>query len=299
VAEPLTPEEIDALLNSLKESSTSAAPEPAPVAEIEVTAPANPVPFGDLSRDTATKLSSVADSIRFSLEKSLKHILQLPFTLRVTHVGMAGPSSSPACLLRLSDSAIGALEFDNNLAAAMADRLMGGQARPLPRPVAELELAILKPVFESMAEAVSHALRHYGLSAVAFRDEETRFDSGVRAGLEFDLNGLKGEVRFLFPNLFTPNHASADPMASDDWVIELGRAEMTAHALLDLKVGQIIKLDRHAEASLVLKTADSEFPGRPVLDGDRLLFSVSPWSAELPLRTPVHGASAPSREEIN
>lgn len=273
MAEPLTPEEIDALLNSLKESAPAAAAEP--VVETAPTPEFNPVPFGDLSRETADRLSAVAESLRTMLEKALKPVLSLPFSTRVSQVGLAWPTVAPTTFLRLNPGAlIGALDFDANLATAMADRLMGGQARPASRPVGELEQAILAPIFEDFATSLAYALRHYGLSVTTFQDEEARFDAGVQAAIEFDLNGLKGAVRVLLPNLFTPAVETEATVESNDWIIELGQAELTAHALIDLKVGQIVKLDRHADANLVLKAGEASYTGRPVLDGDRMLFAV-------------------------
>lgn len=276
MAEPLTPEEIDALLNSLKESAAAPVDAPAPEPEPEVTAPA--MPFGELSRETADKLTVVAESLKSGLEKHLKPILQLPFTIRVTQIGLARSLKTPLTLLKFNPSeSVGALDFDNNLATAMADRLMGGQARPASRPAGDLERAILTPVFQAFSLSLNHALRHQGTFVTIFHDEDTRSDSTLQATLEFDLSGLRGAVRVLLPNLFTAHTETEAPVTKQetDWVIELGKAEISAHALIDLKVGEIIKLDRHADANLVLKTGEIEFIGRPVLDGDRLLFAIA------------------------
>jgi flagellar motor switch protein FliM len=283
VAEPLTPEEIDALLNSLKESTSSpVAVEATPEPEVPAALPS--MPFGELSRDTAEKLSSVAESLKAGLEKHLKHILQIPFTVKVAQLGLARGISNPISFLKLSpDETIGALDFDNNLATAMADRLMGGQARSASRPAGDLETRILAPVVQVFAGCLTHALRHQGAVVSTFQDEDVRVDAGLQIAIEFDIDGLKGAVRVILPNLFVdldlaPTQGEFRPR---DWVIELGKTEISAQALLDLKVGQIVKLDRHADANLVLVAGDCEFIGRPVLDGDRLLFSIAGARAEM------------------
>lgn len=276
MAEPLTPEEIDALLNSLKESTAAPAdsnPTSAPEPEPEVSAPA--MPFGELSRDAATKLGIVADSFRSALEKSFKPLLQLPFTIRVASLGLARPVRHPLTFLRFApDNFVGALDFDNNLATAMADRLMGGQARPASRPAGDLERSVLAPVFTAIAGDLAYGLRHYGQSISVFFDEDASIDNGVQIALEFDLSGLHGGIRVILPHLFSTSSV-VEKAASGDWIVELGSASMTAQALMDLKVGDIVKLDRHADSNLVMIAGDERFVGRPVLDGDRLLYSVS------------------------
>jgi flagellar motor switch protein FliM len=281
VAEPLTPEEIDALLNSLKESTgpaaeVSTAPTPAanPECAPEVSAPA--MPFGELSRESAEKLGHVAESFRASIERNLKPVLQLPFSVRVASLGLARPIATPLAFLKFTpDGFIGALDFDNNLATAMADRLMGGQGRPASRPAGDLERFVLSPLFDSLAESLTHGLRHQGQSVAVFSDEDAAAGAGVQISLEFDLSGLMGGIRVVLPNLFSSSETETTKAINDDWFVELGSASMTAQALLDLQVGDIVKLDRHADANLVLTCGEETFLGRPVLDGDRLLFSVA------------------------
>lgn len=271
MAEPLTQEEIDALLSSLKDGSSGSTTEPEPQA------PAPIAVFGELTSETSRRLTAVAESFAKSFERALKPHLELPLKLSVRRLGLSDQPVRPLALLRFSaDDRVGGIDFEPKLAMAMADRLMGGQARPAPGRPGALEIAVLAPVFQECANALTHALRLTGQAASSFHDEELEVPTGLCAELELDLHGFTGFMTVILPNFFAGEEVVEEaPVEAATWQVELGRARMSAADLLNLKVGDVIRLDRHADAELTLDCVDSRFRGRPALDGTRLLFTVS------------------------
>ncbi len=273
MAEPLTQAEIDALLNSLKDStSSSASSQPE-----EAIAPAPLTVFGELTSELTRRLTLIAECFAKAFERALKPHLEMPVRLTVKQLGLVTQSSQPLAFLRFSaDERVGAIDFEPKLAMAMADRLMGGQARPAPGRAGKIETAVLAPVFQEAANALSYALRHHGQLVSTFYDEELELTSGLEVDFELNLHGFTGSMSFLIPNFFHAIEEIEEAMPVDGaWIVEIGGARMTAQALLDLKVGDIVKLDRHADSDLVLMAGGTKFSGRPVLDGQKLMFSIA------------------------
>lgn len=273
MAEPLTQAEIDALLNSLKDStSSSASSQPE-----EAIAPAPLTVFGELTSDTTRRLTAIAESFAKAFERGLKPHLELPLRLTIKQLGLVTQASRPLAFLRFSaDERVGAIDFEPKIAMAMADRLMGGQARPAPGRPGKLETSVLTPVFQEAANAMSYALRNQGQLVSTFHDEELELASGLQVDFELNLHGFSGGMSFLIPNFFPALEQVEEAEPVDGaWIVELGGARMTAQTLLALKVGDIVKLDRHADADLILNAGGVKFSGRPVLDGQKLMFSVA------------------------
>lgn len=271
MAEPLTQEEIDALLSSLKDGSSGSTTEPEPPA------PAPIAVFGELTSETSRRLSAVAESFAKSFERALKPHLELPLKLSVRRLGLSDQPVRTLALLRFSaDERVGGVDFEPKLAMAMADRLLGGQARPAPGRPGALELAVLAPVFQETANALTHALRLTGQACSSFHDEELEVPTGLCAEFELDLHGFTGLITLLIPNFFASEEPVEEaPALTLTWRVELGRARMSAGDLLNLKVGDIVRLDRHADSELTLDCNDAKLRGRPALDGTRLLFTVA------------------------
>lgn len=283
MAETLSQAEIDALLSSLKESTASPAAS-APVAE-EPPAPIakTTAPFasiGDLRPVTARRLMPIGEGFARHFEKILPALLHLPVQVSVTGFArVTGPVSAHARLLIEPNALPGAISLNDAFGQAVCDRLLGGQLKASARPIGELELVVLKPVFNSVAQSMTYGLRAHGLLVVVAPNEEPPVESGLKMEFNVVASGLNGSFSVVLPDFLhaTPeaDEAATPEAPANEAVIELGRTTITAQELLTLKVGDMLKLDRHADADLTLTLGEATLHGRPVLDGERLLFTLN------------------------
>ncbi|MCC7106042.1 MAG: FliM/FliN family flagellar motor switch protein, partial [Chloroflexi bacterium] len=204
------------------------------------------------------------------------------------------------------------LELDLRLSRAILDRLLGGSGQPNPilRDLTEIELTLLKTIRTVLAGCLREAwsgvfavepdLREPTLSP-EFVQVTLPGESTIRLALEVALLGVSGHVTLCLPHPVlqpvledlsaqvrfasgqgrTVEDAPLDPrdelcQVAVPIVVELGRATLSMRELLQLEVGQVIKLDTPATGDLQVRVGEQpKLWGRPGVIGRNLALQVT------------------------
>lgn len=251
--------------------------------------------------------SALSAQLRIPVAVEMISIEQVPYDeyLRSINQSVFAVMSLPP----LNGQAV--LEIEFGQVFAMVDRMLGGPGRPLNRGVlTDIERPLVKQVVEKMFGALKQAWESVVVVNPTIDGIETSAqfvtiappnDIVLTILFEVKLGELRTAMSLCIPYLvlkpittklsaqkwFASSGRKHSPASrrllstqignsNVECTIRLGKAKILFGEFMNLKVGDIVRLDQRTAHDLPFLVGDiAKFQGRPLLHGKRLVFSVS------------------------
>jgi len=304
--ELLSSDELNELLTAVSEGQVEAAPAAGPARQ-KVIRPFDFRSRGRLTPDQARAVQQVSEEAAAGISNAFGQALRTPVEATVvavepvTYQAFNSSLPDPVCLqlFRLEPGGHhGMFSFEVPLAFAFVDRLLGGGGQVLAqsKPLTEIEQAVITPLFHSVCQRLGAAWA--GIAEVRFRPTEIAVrprevqilppqEPVLQITLTVSNESSVGDMNICLPvaavgALVPPPHAGIEGAEAEQALrravaaaplrlsVELGRAEITIHELLNLQPGQVIRLDsRPGRPLTVAVEGQPYFTGEPGLSGSR------------------------------
>ena len=304
--ELLSSDELNELLTAVSEGQVEAAPA-AGAARQKVIRPFDFRSQSRLTPEQARTIQTVAEKAAAAISNSLGQTLRAPVETNLvaiepaTYQAFNSSLPDPVCLqlFRAEPGGHpGMFSLEVPLAFAFVDRLLGGGGQVLAqnKPLTEVEQAVIAPLFHAVCQRLAAAWADFAQvrfrpSEMAARPREVQVlppqEPVVQITLTVSNEASVGDMNICLPlalvnALVPPPYAASGPADAAQALrravaaaplrlsVELGRAEITIHELLNLQPGQVIRLDTRPGRPLALAVEGQPyFAGEPGLAGNR------------------------------
>jgi len=304
--ELLGSDELNELLTAVSEGQVETAPA-AGAAPQKVIRPFDFRSRGRLTPEQARTVQAVAEKAAAAISNSLGQTLRTPVETNLvaiepaTYQAFNSSLPDPVCLqlFRAEPGGHpGMFSLEVPLAFAFVDRLLGGGGQVLAqnKPLTEIEQAVITPLFHSICQRLGAAWADFAQvrfrpTEMAARPREVQSLPPQEPVLQITFTvsneAAVGDMNICLPlglinALVPPPYAASETADATQALrravaaaplrlsVELGRAEITIHELLNLQPGQVIRLDTRPGRSLALAVEGQPyFAGEPGLSGNR------------------------------